>query len=532
MPCRRNGTPPLLGAVPSTPPAFGLPSFVMAFEPLNGFIGTGEYLSSMETAVRRETLRRIESIRFGEDGHVFAGDWTAASLSGPAKGRNVLDVTDADGVKAVQELIRLSRDDGGWPTCRMAPLDDRRQARKMSDVRGVPEWEWRVGAGVHMDEIDAEAAREKRDWRKALFQMLPVAALFPPLSMAAAPFLSRRLARGIGRETPLGTRVQELEVRATASELIPPRATLSPGAMLSPEGGHPRRDGATFAAEVRAAGFSAGEETLPAGGGRHRPGMTPDVLERIFETFFTAKEIGKGTGLGLATVHGIVKRHEGMIQVYSEPGRGSTFSLFFPRVDDEIPRRSPRLRRKPPGERSRPPARGQRDGARPVDRPVGKSRPRRFRRPGRNRGVGPIPLRPRPFRSPAPGRGPAPGGREVYEGVRAVLPDIPALFASGCSEDAVQANFALDAGLRLVRKPFAQSELPRRVREAWDAAGKPTGPQEPFEQRPSGFRRLPTAFFAFPGNSGPVASKSAVFKPRFRRFSPPIASQVDRRSRP
>ena len=82
-------------------------------------------------------------------------------------------------------------------------------------------------------------------------------------------------------------------------------------------------------------------------------GMPPDIMDKIFDPFFTTKGLGEGTGLGLSVVHGIVKQHEGSITVESEPGKGSVFTVYFPRItggpvaaavhDDALPTGSERI---------------------------------------------------------------------------------------------------------------------------------------------------------------------------------------------
>ncbi|MFC1811331.1 cache domain-containing protein [Thermodesulfobacteriota bacterium] len=152
-------------------------AFVKHFEPFDWFIGTGEYLDDVDEDIQKEVLNRIEQIRFGKNGYIFAGSWDGLTLSGPAKGKNMYDVTDANGVKIVQKLIAYAKTGGGFVRYVMPGLDGKKSAPKISYADGINAWKWYVGAGVYIDEIDQVIAKKKIQLQEEVrFQVLKITA--------------------------------------------------------------------------------------------------------------------------------------------------------------------------------------------------------------------------------------------------------------------------------------------------------------------------------------------------------------------
>jgi two-component system cell cycle sensor histidine kinase/response regulator CckA len=199
--------------------------------------------------------------------------------------------------------------------------------------------------------------------------------------------------------------------------------------------------------------------------------MSPEAMAHLFEPFFTTKERGKGTGLGLATVHGIVAQSGGHIHVESQPGRGTTFKICLPRSD------SPHASRPP----SKPSAseRGSETilvveddvqvrgvtvralegkGYRVIPAASGEEALAIAQKPGErfDMVVTDVVM-------------PGMSGREVVDELRRSRPDIPALFVSGYTQDAIAQRGVLDSGLEFLAKPFTPATLLGRVRAMLDS---------------------------------------------------------------
>ncbi|MEJ2286514.1 MAG: cache domain-containing protein [Desulfobacterales bacterium] len=115
-----------------------------------GVIPSAQYRDDLIDQIKSEILARIETIHFGDGGYIFAGRWDGLSLSQPAKGRNMIDVTDANGVKIVQELIKAARSGGGYVSYVMPKFDSDITFDKLSYTLPIPEWQWYVGAGINV----------------------------------------------------------------------------------------------------------------------------------------------------------------------------------------------------------------------------------------------------------------------------------------------------------------------------------------------------------------------------------------------
>jgi two-component system, cell cycle sensor histidine kinase and response regulator CckA len=211
-------------------------------------------------------------------------------------------------------------------------------------------------------------------------------------------------------------------------------------------------------------------------------GMDAETKAHIFEPFFTTKGVGKGTGLGLATVYGIVKQSSGFVWAYSEKGFGSAFKIYLPRV-----RAAPAALAEPPSRRSvAEPVGGSETVLLAEDEDAVRGLTRRLLER-----IGYRVLEARDGRSAIAVLSdhsepidvllsdlvmPDVSGTDLANEVRAVRPDVKVLFMSGYTEDAVvRHGLGRDLG-HFLQKPFSAEALARKLREVIegrlpDAAG-------------------------------------------------------------
>jgi CheY-like chemotaxis protein len=198
--------------------------------------------------------------------------------------------------------------------------------------------------------------------------------------------------------------------------------------------------------------------------------MSPEVRARIFEPYFTTKELGKGTGLGLSTVYGIVQQSGGFIHVYSEIGKGTTFRVYLPQSATDVV------------DASAPVAENAPRGTEHVllvedDAAVRRSTRESLIRLGYS------------VTEAASGRaGVALGsddtrhfdvalcdvilgditGPAVYEALRALRPSVRVLYMSGHADEAIVRTGVLDEGRPFLQKPFTPRDLAVKIREVLD----------------------------------------------------------------
>jgi two-component system cell cycle sensor histidine kinase/response regulator CckA len=209
-------------------------------------------------------------------------------------------------------------------------------------------------------------------------------------------------------------------------------------------------------------------------------GMSPEVQERIFEPFFTTKELGKGTGLGLAMVHGIVTQNGGRVRVESKPGLGTAFEIRFPRTLAVAPVADARAPVPAPVPVSAPPpARGSETILVVEDDPgVRWVTVRVLRGAGHRVLVASNGAEAQDIAEQEPGTlhlvvtdvlMPGMSGREVVEALRRRFPGLPALFVSGYPREIIAKRGVLDPGTEFLAKPFMPAALLERVRAILDA---------------------------------------------------------------
>jgi two-component system, cell cycle sensor histidine kinase and response regulator CckA len=196
--------------------------------------------------------------------------------------------------------------------------------------------------------------------------------------------------------------------------------------------------------------------------------MDRETQAHIFEPFFTTKDVGDGTGLGLATVYGIVKQNDGYINVYSEPGKGTTFRIYLPECESEKAVTEARVSAEAP------------TGAEIVllvedEEALLKLSKRQLESLGYTVLAAAGPNQALQLAEQYAGVihllmtdvvMPDMNGRDLWQRLSALRPEIKCLFMSGYTADAIAHRGVLEEGIHFLQKPFSRESAATHVREA------------------------------------------------------------------
>ncbi len=202
-------------------------------------------------------------------------------------------------------------------------------------------------------------------------------------------------------------------------------------------------------------------------------GMDDETRRRLFEPFFTTKEVGKGTGLGLAVVYGIIKQHDGFINIYSEPGHGSLFRIYLPLHASPADLEGPAQPQEPLPRGSETVLVAEDDealrkltqivltnfGYQVIEAKDGEDAVRQFRRHRKDVRLVLLDL-----------IMPRMNGKEAADEIRRTAPEVKILFTTGYAPDHVQRKVRMDKESRIIQKPIVPADLLRKVRNILDGA--------------------------------------------------------------
>ncbi|RQW87102.1 MAG: response regulator [Geobacter sp.] len=203
-------------------------------------------------------------------------------------------------------------------------------------------------------------------------------------------------------------------------------------------------------------------------------GIDPSIMERIYDPFFTTKEVGKGTGLGLSMTFGIIRQHKGYIEVDSEPGHGTTFSIFLPLIESVVVRKRLESTMLPVGNRETILLAEDDRFVRMLTKHIltkygylvvesvdGDDAIEKFRENFETVQLLLLDV-----------IMPKKNGKQVYEAARRINPDIKVVFMSGHPYDVIAKQGFVAEDIVLLSKPLTPGELLVSVREVLDASGQ------------------------------------------------------------